>query len=411
MLALRLNIRTPVHSETARNHFRELAHHHSFWKVLAVIKQKSNSRGGIGPRSFLDDNREFERWLRSQCKVVERDLDEKHKKMKDDPFVFLRATFFRWARSIEALCPELTDAPRVPSVGDTHIENFGTWRDAEGRLVWGVNDFDEAASIAYPFDLVRLATSARLAPKAKKKKARAMTHVGNGDAAKAILDGYKEGLKQPRPSLLDEQASWMRAYVTCTDDERHEFWDDVEKYPRAKPPSAVAATLRKKLPPGAAFDRFATRVAGVGSLGRPRFLAIADWCGGQIVREAKALVPSAWDWAHDRKGKLRFLDLAKGSYRAPDPHLVLERQNGFVIRRLAPDSRKINLGDHANMSLELDLLNVMGFDIGAIHAATAGASTTIAADLIKRDNDWLHAAAKAAAAFVEDDFKEWRRHG
>nr|WP_246820527.1 DUF2252 family protein [Bradyrhizobium iriomotense] len=357
----------------------------------------------------MDDNEEFERWLRAQCKVVERDLDEKHEKMKDDPFVFLRATFFRWARCIEALCPELKDAPRVPSVGDTHIENFGTWRDAEGRLVWGVNDFDEAASIAYPFDLVRLATSARLAPKAKKKKARAMIHVSNGAAARAILDGYKKGLKQPRPALLDEQASWMRAYVACTDDERHEFWEDVKTYPRAKPPSPVAAALRKKLTPGASSGRFATRVAGVGSLGRPRFLVIADWCGGQIVREAKALVPSAWDWAHDQQGRLRFLDLAKGSYRAPDPHLALERQSGFVIRRLAPDSRKINLGDHANMRLELDLLNVMGFDIGAIHAAE-GAFARIAADLGRRDDDWLHAAAKAAAAFVEDDFREWCRH-
>ncbi|MBB4365579.1 hypothetical protein GGD65_006645 [Bradyrhizobium sp. CIR18] len=375
-----------------------------------MIKQTSNRSGGIEPRSFLDDNKAFERWLRSQCTVVEPDLDEKHKKMKDDPFVFLRATFFRWARCIEALCPELKDAPRVPSVGDTHIENFGTWRDAEGRLVWGVNDFDEAASIAYPFDLVRLATSARLAPKARKKKARAMTHVGNGDAAMAILDGYKKGLKKPLPSLLDEQASWMRAYVACTDEERQEFWDDVKNYPRAKPPSPVAAALRKKLPPGASSGRFATRVAGVGSLGRPRFLVIADWCGGQIVREAKALVPSAWDWAHDQQGKLRFLDLAKAPYRAPDPHLALERRSGFVIRRLAPDSRKINLGDHANMSLELDLLNVMGFDIGAIHAAK-GASERIAADLSKRDNDWLHAAAKAAAAFVEDDFRAWRRHG
>ena len=179
----------------------------------------------------------------------------------------------------------------------------------------------------------------------------------------------------------------------------------------AKPPSPVAVTLRKKLPPGASFDRFATRVAGVGSLGRPRFLAVAEWCGGKVVREAKALVPSAWDWAHDQRGKLRFLELAKGPYRAPDPHLALESQRGFVIRRLAPDSRKINLGDHANMRLELNLLNVMGFDIGAIHAATAGASTKIAADLRKRDNDWLHAAAKAAAAFVEDDFREWSRHG
>ncbi|MDD1537198.1 MULTISPECIES: DUF2252 domain-containing protein [unclassified Bradyrhizobium] len=375
-----------------------------------MIKQTSNRTGAIAPRSFLDDNKEFERWLRSECKVVARDLEEKHKRMKDDPFVFLRATFFRWARRIEAICPELKDAPRVPSIGDTHIENFGTWRDVEGRLVWGVNDFDEAAIMAYPFDLVRLATSARLAPKAKKRKARAMTHVGNGGAAKAILDGYKKGLTRPRPSLLDEQASWMRAYVACTDDERQEFWDEVGKYPRAKPRPPVAAALRSKLPPDASFGRFARRVAGAGSLGRPRFVAIAEWRGGQVVREAKALVPSAWDWAHDKHGKLRFLDLATGPYRAPDPHLTLERQSGFVIRRLAPDSRKINLGDHANMEVELDLLNVMGFDIGAIHAA-GGAPERIAADLRKRDDNWLHAAAKAAAAFVEGDFREWRRHG
>jgi hypothetical protein len=26
--------------------------------------------------------------------------------------------------------------PRVLGVGDIHLENFGTWRDAEGRMVW-----------------------------------------------------------------------------------------------------------------------------------------------------------------------------------------------------------------------------------------------------------------------------------
>lgn len=359
--------------------------------------------------TFEQDNTAFETWLRRQCKVVQRDLDEKHRKMADDPFVFLRATYFRWARCIETLCAELKDAPRVLSVGDMHIENFGTWRDAEGRLVWGVNDFDEAAAMAYPFDLVRLATSARLAPKARKKKARAMTNVAYGEAAAAILDGYTKALKRPRPSLLDEEASWMRPHVSCTDDERREFWDEVERYPRAKPapPSHVAAALRASLPRGASFDRFATRAAGAGSLGRPRFVAIADWCGGRIVREAKALVPSAWNWAHDREGKLRFLDLARSRFRAPDPHLVLERASRFIIRRIAPDSRKINLGDHANMRLELDLLWAMGFDIGAIHAATPGAPQKITADLRKRDADWLHAAAKTAAGAVEDDYGAW----
>ena len=84
--------------------------------------------------------------------MVEADLAYKHERMAKNPFVFLRATFFRWARQIEAVCPELADAPAVLSVGDAHIENFGTWRDAERRLVWGVNDFDEAAEIPYPYD-------------------------------------------------------------------------------------------------------------------------------------------------------------------------------------------------------------------------------------------------------------------
>ncbi|TPQ42822.1 hypothetical protein C2U70_00750 [Bradyrhizobium guangdongense] len=349
--------------------------------------------------TFKQDNAAFEKWLRRNCSVVRKDLEHKHERMKKDAFVFLRATFFRWAKQIESLCPELARATRVLSVGDTHTENFGTWRDREGRLVWGVNDFDEAAVIAYPFDLVRLVTSARLAPKAR---------VGNAAVAAAILKGYRKGLRHPRPSLLDEQASWMRSYVACTDKEREEFWDEVEDYPTAKPapPPAVAAALRKNLPPGATFVRFATRVKGGGGLGRPRYVAIAEWRGGQVVREAKALVPSAWDWAHDKAGKPRFLDLARGQYRVPDPHLALNAS--FVIRRIAPDARKIDLEKLPEGELKADLLEAMGFDIGAIHAATAGAQDRITADLEKRDGTWLHDAARKAAAAVVEDYETWR---
>ena len=59
--------------------------------------------------------------------------------------------------------PNLNHAPQVLGVGDLHVENFGTWRDAESRLVWGINDFDEACCLPYTQDLVRLAASARFA--------------------------------------------------------------------------------------------------------------------------------------------------------------------------------------------------------------------------------------------------------
>ena len=53
------------------------------------------------------------------------------------------------------------------------------------------------------------------------------------------------------------------------------------------------AALRASLPPAAAIVRFASRRKGRGGLGRPRYVAIAAWQGGQLVREAKALVASA----------------------------------------------------------------------------------------------------------------------
>jgi hypothetical protein len=66
--------------------------------------------------SFKDDSAAFEDWLREQCahigcEVVEADLEYKHDQMTVDAFVFLRATFFRWAKRIETLLPEYAEAP------------------------------------------------------------------------------------------------------------------------------------------------------------------------------------------------------------------------------------------------------------------------------------------------------------
>ena len=47
-------------------------------------------------------------------------------------------------------------------MGDLHVDSFGTWRDVEGRLCWGVDDFDEAYPLPYTNDLVRLAASAKI---------------------------------------------------------------------------------------------------------------------------------------------------------------------------------------------------------------------------------------------------------
>ncbi|HWW88444.1 MAG TPA: DUF2252 family protein, partial [Vicinamibacterales bacterium] len=105
-----------------------------------------------------DVTRSFERWLRRQTRIVAADLKLKHRRFHESPFVFLRGTFYRWIQQWPEACSDIADAPQVLAVGDLHVENFGTWRDAESRLVWGINDVDEAWRLPYTQDLTRLAT-------------------------------------------------------------------------------------------------------------------------------------------------------------------------------------------------------------------------------------------------------------
>ncbi|PWZ64435.1 hypothetical protein DD902_17320, partial [Staphylococcus pseudintermedius] len=90
-------------------------------------------------------------------------LVRKRGRMRRGAFVFLRATYWRWAERIPDVWAGAMNAAPVLAIGDTHLENFGTWRDVDGRLAWGANDFDDAAVMPWPLDLIRLAASALLA--------------------------------------------------------------------------------------------------------------------------------------------------------------------------------------------------------------------------------------------------------
>jgi hypothetical protein len=370
-------------------------------------------------KPFVEENKNYETWLKSRCCVVDSDLAYKHERMTRDAFTFLRATCFRWSSGIETVCPESQATPSVLSAGDAHLENFGTWRDDEGRLVWGVNDFDEAADIPYAYDLLRLAASARLARSAKDKKGTLapFSLLDHEATAEALLEGYRAGLSGPKATVIDDKEnSWLRRYVICTDKKRKEFWEEFDGYENSAVLPEVLEGFKRTAPEGAEITKAAARPrVGGGSLGRPRFVALGDWRGGQIVREAKALVPAAWDWAHGRSGSHRFEEVAKGKFRSFDPWLRVI--GGFIFRRLAADARKVNL----TRNLDIDppdadagdvrkLLMRMGFDIGSIHAASEDKVLAIEGDLHRRAEGWLAVSAQKAAEWVSGDYDEWRQH-
>jgi hypothetical protein len=347
--------------------------------------------------AFIEVNDRYEEWLRSVCDVDEDGLARKHKKMADSSFAFLRATFFRWAHSLKVAAPELLSAPAPLCLGDAHLENFGTWRDGEGRLVWGLNDFDDVAEIPYTSDLARLAVSIRLAGELT---------VGNHATTEALLEGYEYGLEKPHPTLLDEKEVWMREYVAVSDDDRKAFWYEIGSNLKTDPPEEAKAVLLRHLPQGAKVERFAKRTKGGGSLGRPRFIVVAKWRGGWIVREAKTLVASGWHWAHDQfDQRHRFMDAASASTRSPDPFLKVD--GDFIIRRVTADTRKVERTEDFDRKLDRRLVGVMGFELGALHAASTGLVDAISDDLRKRPAGWLGDCAKALAAVVEEDYAVW----
>src|ERR1700694_3786217 len=130
----------------------------------------------------------YEAWLAKRTRIIDAQLEFKHQQMTADIFSFMRATFYRWIELWTEHCAEFANAPVVLAVGDLHVENFGTWRDQEGRLVWGINDFDEAFDLPYTNDLVRLAVSAHLAISSDHLV------IKPADACEAILKGYARAL-------------------------------------------------------------------------------------------------------------------------------------------------------------------------------------------------------------------------
>src|SRR5204863_2076718 len=276
----------------------------------------------------------YEAWLAERIPLIKPDLEHKHRAMSAGIFPFLRATFYRWAARWQAIVGDVARAPTVLAVGDLHVENFGTWRDAEGRLIWGINDFDELCELPYTHDLVRLATSACLASRD------GQFSLSNRMMCDAIAEGYGECLERGgRPIVLAERHAWLRDIALGNPRDPVVFWQKLLKLPLARD-GVPRALLMAALPKGAASVRISRRVAGVGSLGRPRFVAIGESAGGLVAREAKAWAPSA---ASRLGGALVGGDVASRLLpqviRAVDPAFAIRRP--WIVRRLAPDCSKI----------------------------------------------------------------------
>lgn len=349
----------------------------------------------------------YERWLGTRIRLIPADLARKHAAMRADVFRFFRGTYYRWAQRWATVCPAEAHAPRLLGVGDLHVENFGTWRDAEGRLAWGVNDLDEAWPLPYTNDLVRLATSALIAID---------THgldISANEAVDVILDGYRDGLAEPaQPYVLAEGHPALHRIATARLRNPQAYWEQLNGFrkPATPPPPAVRMALERSLPARKLPMRILHRIAGMGSLGRPRYMIVADWRGGFVAREAKPLAASGAAWAAGKPASTRALvaDLFARAVRCPDPFVRI--RSGWLVRRLAPDCSRIDLTSLPDERDETHLMHAMGRETANVHVGSVAANV-LAADLRRRPKHWLRDAAERMAEDVARDWKRYRKPG
>jgi Uncharacterized protein conserved in bacteria (DUF2252) len=325
--------------------------------------------------------------------------------MRKSVFLFLRGTFYRWMQLWPQVCKDLCPVPKVLAVGDLHVNSFGTWRDSEGRLCWGVDDFDESFPLPYTNDLVRLAASVKIAIDGEGLAIKLK------DGCEAILEGYRQSLKEGGcPVVLAEQEEQLAKLGVSTLRSPSGFWEKLNRLPavRGPLPTAVKQALEKTLPDPKMEYKIVRRKAGLGSLGQQRFVAIADWNGGYIAREAKAVLPSACTWLKGQTGHRRsyYQEAIGAAVRSHDPYQEIE--GSWLIRRLSPDSNPIDIEELPEQRDEELLLHAMGSEVANVHLGAAHQTHNILKDIDGKKENWLRQAAKDMARAVEKEWKQYK---
>jgi hypothetical protein len=371
--------------------------------------------------NIVESTRFYEAWLADQTDLQRKRLGMKHEQMAVGPFPFLCATFYRWIQRWRKECRQLDQREEdvLLVVGDLHGENFGTWRDARGRIVWGVVDYDEACQMPFTMDLVRLATSIALAVDWVEDD------LTLGTIADCLVAGYQQSLSAGGAPIFLGEKTWAQlpAWTEAARESPQDFWT------RKLKPEENPVLKPKQLPRGledvfrSAFARDAKptylrqrRPEGLGSLGRRRYIAMVSRDGGQHVAwEARALVPSALHWLEMQAAATSLTaTLLQRAVRSPDPSLQVHDR--WLVRQLAPDATRLELSALRKGSipaLSTDLIRAMGFESANIHLGSRS-PRELQRGLSRLDQElgtnWLRTAAERMVQVTREDQLAWQKH-
>jgi uncharacterized protein (DUF2252 family) len=255
-------------------------------------------------------------------------FQSKFRKMAATPFAFFRGSaclFYHDLREETQKGPFLNDKTnRIWIHGDLHAENFGTYMNAHGRLIFNVNDFDEAYVGPFTWDLKRFVASIALIGYAKAlsdeqitqlvktfatfyrrqihelaSSSESVTSFTLATAKGPLLDALRSARLESRVGLLDSTTHihGHERHFTRGDDV-----DEVEGEAREKTINAFSRYLKtlpdpKRRDASCVKDVVSRRGVGIGSAGLPTYnLLVAgenEALDGDVVVYMKQSQPSA----------------------------------------------------------------------------------------------------------------------
>ena len=225
-------------------------------------------------------------------------LAAKYRKMAETPFGFFRGT----CHLFHADWPQrsrLNAAPLVWLNGDLHLENFGTYRSDDRLTYFDIGDFDEGGLGPATRDLMRFVASLFVAAPELGLAGKA-----SRDLAKKFLASYVKALHDGKARWIERrtatgvigallkdlesrsQAQMLAKRTSGVGKARRIRFDTGRALPisKAEREQVIAFMERyaaKRVDPG--FFRVidvAQRVAGLGTLGLPRYIAVIEGAGG-----------------------------------------------------------------------------------------------------------------------------------
>jgi uncharacterized protein (DUF2252 family) len=337
-------------------------------------------------------------------------------RMAESPFSFFRGTFHLYARDVLdkvwGPSPLLSGGGvELDLVGDIHTENYGTYKAADSVVHYDINDFDETTRGRFDFDVCRLGTSVFLASRDRGDSlpdavgATLFFLTTYAETARRLIKKGREleyDVSENSPSKAPPVDDLIR---TCAAVKRSEFIQKLTSptngqrkilrslhYFNITPEEREQAIrllgdYQKRVPepPSEGFfevEDVCGRVAGIGSMGRFRYVVLVAGKGKRDARnvllEFKEARPSAYDLYRQRETDAkalaaraeRVIEVQSQSQAACSPYLgfAVDGAMSFQAREIGPHDARVDFKALKNRARLESVVQVQAGILARTHA-------------------------------------------